>query len=152
LRDTDLPRLIGIIFHHAEVVFDPVENESVLEKFFRKYPGDEEAKAVLQKVVSLSAPFLHAPRNAANYRHNDNKEQSIIGVMNGSQPQSEAEKRFARLVRQVVPNNDEQHQAIFLRERAALPLRLVEGLPGYRYNYDQERQRGATANPMHSRF
>jgi hypothetical protein len=160
LRDTDLPRLIGTIYHHAEVVFDPVENESVLEKFFQKYPGDEEAKAVLQKVVSLSAPFLHAPRNAANYRHNDNKEQAIIGVMNGSQPQSEAEKRFARLVRQVVPNlhaqnwanNAEQHQALFLRERAAFPLRLVEGLPGYRYNYDQERQRGATANPMHSRF
>ena len=51
---------------------------------------------------------------------------SIIGVMNGSQPQSEAEKQFARLVRQVVPNlhaqnwanNAEQHQALFLRERA----------------------------------
>jgi hypothetical protein len=160
LRDTDFSRLAGVIFQHAEVVFDPIENESVLDKFFHKYPGDEEAKAVLQKVSALSAPFLHAPRNAANYRHNDNKEQAIIGVMNGSQPQSDAEKRFARLVRQVVPNlhaqnwanNAEQHQALFLRERAAFPLRLVEGLPGYRFNYDQERQRGATANPMHSRF
>jgi hypothetical protein len=160
LRDTDLPRLASVIYSHAESVFDPVENESVLEKFFQKYPGEEEAKAVLQKVVALSAPFMHAPKNAANYRHNDNKEQAIIGIMNGSQPQSEAEKRFARLVRQVVPNlhaqnwanNAEQHQALFLRERAAFPLRLLEGLPGYRYNYDQERQRGATANPMHSRF
>lgn len=160
LRDADFSRLVGVIFHHAEVVFDPVENESVLEKFFRKYPGDEEAKQVLQKVVALSAPFLHAPRTAANYRHNENKEQSIIGVMNGSQPQSDAEKRFARLVRQVVPNlhaqnwanNAEQHQTLFLRERAAFPLRLIEGLPGYRFNYEQERQRGATANPMHSRF
>jgi hypothetical protein len=160
LRDSESNRLVGTIYHHAELVFDPVQNESVLEKFFQKYPVEEEAKAVLQRVQSLSAPFLHAPRNAANYRHNDNKEQSIIGVMNGSQPQSEAEKRFARLVRQVVPNlhaqnwanNAEEHQAIFLRERAAFPLRLLEGLPGYRFNYDQERQRGATANPMHSRF
>src|SRR5205814_705120 len=41
LRDTDLPRLIGVIFQHAEVVLDPVENESVLEKFYHKYPGEE---------------------------------------------------------------------------------------------------------------
>ena len=71
----------------------------------------------VQKVVALSAPFLHAPRNAANYRHNDNKEQSIIGVMNGSQPQSEAEKRFARLVRQVVPNLHAQNWANNADER-----------------------------------
>jgi hypothetical protein len=81
-------------------------------------------------------------------------------VMNGSQAQNEAEKRFARLVRQVVPNlhsqnwanNAEEHQALFLRERAAFPLRLLQNLSGYRFNYEQERQRGATANPMHSRF
>lgn len=160
LRDTEFQRLTGVIYSHAEVVFDPVQNESVLEKFFQKYGNDDEAKTVLQRVSALSAPFLHAPRNAANYRHNDNKEQSIIGVMNGSQSQSEAEKRFARLVRQVVPNlhsqnwanNAEQHQALFLRERAAFPLRLLEGLSGYRFNYEQERQRGATSNPMHSRF
>src|SRR5262249_62381658 len=39
LRDTDFGRMVGVIYQHSEVVFDPVQNESVLDKFFPKYPG-----------------------------------------------------------------------------------------------------------------
>src|SRR3712207_8742487 len=41
LRDSDFQRLVGVIYRHAEDVFDPVQYESVLDKFFQKFPGED---------------------------------------------------------------------------------------------------------------
>src|SRR5947209_5233648 len=79
--------------------------------------------------------------------------------MNGPRPQAEAEKRFYRLLHETLPNiydqqianSDEQHQVLLLRERAAFPLRLMQNLRNYRFAYEQARQAGAAANPMHIR-
>src|SRR5262249_2535298 len=93
------------------------------------------------------------------YEHSFNKEQTVIGVLHGARPQSEPEKRFYRLMHETLPNvydqqianSDEPHQVLLLRERAAFPLRLMQNLRNYRFAYDQARQAGAAANPMHIR-
>src|SRR5205085_9417370 len=40
---------------------------------------------------------------------------------------------------------------LLVLERAACPLRLMQNLRYYRFAYDQARQAGAAANPMHIR-
>ncbi len=50
-----------------------------------------------------------------------------------------------------ISNSNEQHQVLFLRERAAFPLRLLEGMESYRFAYDQAKAQGAAANPIHTR-
>ncbi len=50
-----------------------------------------------------------------------------------------------------ISNANEQHQVLFLRERAAFPLRLLEGMESYRFAYEQARAQGASANPIHTR-
>jgi hypothetical protein len=50
-----------------------------------------------------------------------------------------------------ITHSGEQHQALFLRERAAFPLRLLEGMENYRFAYEQAKAAGASANPIHTR-
>jgi len=52
---------------------------------------------------------------------------------------------------QQISNSNEPHQVLFLRERAAFPLRLLQGMESYRYAYDQVKSLGAAANPIHTR-
>jgi hypothetical protein len=101
----------------------------------------------------------HLQENAPNYKHNQNKEQTIVGVMNGAEPRTDAEQRFKNMLKDTVQgirdgqisNADEQHQALFLRERAAFPLRLLVGIDEYRFAYEQALAQGASANPIHTR-
>ena len=160
IRDADLNRIKSALTTRSERVFDPVEAESVLDKFFGKYGmGTERAVAQLSHVYSLSSPFIHLQENAPNYKHNQNKEQTIVGVMNGAEPRTDAEQRFKNMLKDTVQgirdgqisNADEQHQALFLRERAAFPLRLLVGIDEYRFAYEQALAQGASANPIHTR-
>ena len=160
LRDADLIRAAAVIRDHARAVFKPVEEESVLDKFYAKY-GVESDRAIqtLRRVISLSQPFLHLQENAPNYTHNINKEQTIVGVLHGSVPRTESEQRFQSMIMdtvqgvkdQQISNSNEPHQVLFLRERAAFPLRLLQGMESYRYAYDQVKSLGAAANPIHTR-
>lgn len=159
LRGQDLARVREVMQQECAVVFHPIQSESVLEKFFEKYPDPGRASEVLKRVNDLSAPYIHLQSNAPGYEHTFNKEQTVIGMMNGSRPQSDGEKRFRRLLNETLPNvydsqianSDEHHQVLILRERAAFPLRLMQNLKNYRYAYDQARLAGAAANPMHIR-
>lgn len=160
IRGADLNRIKQVLTHRAEEVFDAVEGESVLDKFFKVYgEGTERSVAQLSNVFSLSSPFVHLLENAPNYKHDQNKEQTIVGIMNGAEPRSDAEQRFRRMLKDTVQgvrdgqisNANEQHQVLFLRERAAFPLRLLDGIEKYRFAYDQARMQGASANPIHTR-
>ena len=160
MRDGDLSRLSGVITDHARAVFQPVSEESVLDKFYAKYGvGTDRTTQTLRRVVSLSQPFLHLQENAPNYTHNMNKEQTIVGVLHGAAPRSESEQRFATMItesvqgikEQQITNSNEPDQVLFLHERAAFPLRLLQGMDSYRYAYDQVRMQGAAANPIHTR-
>ena len=160
VRDGELLRLSQVIFDHAQGVFQPVAEESVLDKFYAKY-GLETDRTVqtLRRVVALSQPFLHLQENAPNYTHNMNKEQTIVGVLHGAAPRTESEQRFAAMItesvqgikEQQITNSNEPDQVLFLHERAAFPLRLLQGMDSYRYAYDQVKAQGAAANPIHTR-
>lgn len=160
LRDSDLLRAASVIREHAHAVFTSVEEESVLDKFYAKY-GLESDRAIqtLRRVISLSQPFLHLQENAPNYTHNINKEQTIVGVLHGAVPRTDSEQRFLNMIMdtvqgvkdQQISNSNEPHQVLFLRERAAFPLRLLQGMESYRYAYDQVKSLGAAANPIHTR-
>lgn len=160
LKDQDLARVQEALEAEGRAIFAPIASESVLEKFFSKYPVQSgRAAEVLKRVNDLSAPYIFLQANAPGYEHTFNKEQTVIGVMNGGRPQTEPEKRFYRLLHETMPNvydqqianSAEQHQVQIVRERAAFPLRLMQNLRNYRYAYDQARQAGAAANPMHIR-
>ena len=160
IRDTDLGRLESVFLEHTRAVFAAVEEESVLDKFYSKY-GDDSDRTIqtVRRITSLSAPFLHLQENAPNYTHNMNKEQTIVGVMHGAAPRSESERRFLTMMMdtvqgvkdQQISNSNEQYQTLFLRERAAFPLRLLQGMNSYKYAYDQVKMQGAAANPIHTR-
>ncbi len=160
VRDGEMNRISGVILDHARGVFHGVEEESVLDKFFQKY-GDTSDRTIqtLRRVLSLSTPFLHLQENAPNYTHNMNKEQTIVGVLHGATPRTESEQRFQTMIMETVQgvkdqqitNSNEPHQVLFLRERAAFPLRLLQGMDSYRYAYDQVKSQGAAANPIHTR-
>ena len=161
VRDGELPRLAGVILDHARAVFRAVEEESVLDKFYAKYGADTDRTIqTLRRVTSLSQPFLHLQENAPNYAHNINKEQTIVGVLHGATPRTESEQRFQTMIMesvagikdQQITNSNEPHQVLFLRERAAFPLRLLQGMEAYRYAYDQVKSLGAAANPIHTRL
>jgi hypothetical protein len=160
VRDGELPRIASTIIAHTRGVFKAVEEESVLDKFYSKYGQDTDRTIqTLRRVGSLSAPFLHLQENAPNYTHNINKEQTIIGVLHGAAPRTESEQRFRTMIMdtvqgvkdQQISNSNEPHQVLFLRERAAFPLRLLQGMESYRYAYDQVKSLGAAANPIHTR-
>ena len=160
IRGADLNRIKQVLTARAEKVFDAVGDESVLDKFFRVYgEGTERSVAQLGNVFSLSSPFVHLLENAPNYKHDQNKEQTIVGIMNGAEPRSDGEQRFRRMLKDTVQgvrdgqiaNANEQHQVLFLRERAAFPLRLLVGLDDYRFAYEQALAQGASANPIHTR-
>lgn len=160
IRDADLNRIKGALLGRARAVFAPVESESVLDKFFEKYGvGTDLAVEQLRRVYSLSQPFIHLQQNAPNYKHHQNKEQTIVGMMHGAEGRTEAQQRFLTMLRDTVQgirdgqisNANEQHQVLFLRERAAFPLRLLEGMDSYKFAYDQSRAQGASANPIHTR-
>ena len=160
VRDGELPRIAGTILSHTRAVFKPVEEESVLDKFYSKYGQDTDRTIqTLRRVGSLSTPFLHLQENAPNYTHNINKEQTIIGVLHGAAPRTESEQRFRTMIMdtvqgvkdQQISNSNEPHQVLFLRERAAFPLRLLQGMESYKYAYDQVKSLGAAANPIHTR-
>ena len=160
MRDGDLPRLSDVILQHAQAVFKPVSEESVLDKFYSKYGLDTDRTVqTLRRVVSLSQPFLHLQENAPNYTHNMNKEQTIVGVLHGAAPRTESEQRFSTMITesvqgikdQQITNSNEPDQVLFLHERAAFPLRLLQGMDSYRYAYDQVKAQGAAANPIHTR-
>ncbi len=160
VRDGDMARLSQVIYDHARGVFAPIAEESVLDKFYAKY-GLESDRTVqtLRRVAALSQPFLHLQENAPNYAHNLNKEQTIVGVLHGAAPRTESEQRFAAMLTesvqnvkdQQITNSNEPEQVLFLRERAAFPLRLLQGMDSYRYAYDQVKAQGAAANPIHTR-
>jgi len=160
IRDADLNRVKQTLTGRARTVFAPVENESVLDKFFGKYGiGSDRSVEELRRVFALSQPFIHLQENAPNYKHNQNKEQTIVGVMHGAEPRSETGERFLAMLKDTVQgirdgqisNANEEHQVLFLRERAAFPLRLLEGMDSYRFAYEQARAQGASANPIHTR-
>ena len=159
-RDADLGRIRAALLRRARQVFAPVENESVLDKFFERYgAGSDRSVEELRRVFSLSTPFIHLQENAPNYKHNMNKEQTIVGMIHGAEGRSESEARFLTMLRDTVQgirdgqisNSNEEHQVLFLRERAAFPLRLLEGMDSYRFAYEQARAQGASANPIHTR-
>ena len=160
LRDSDARRIETALFGRARRVFGPVETESVLDKFFDKYGiGTDRSVAELRRVYSLSQPFIHLQENAPNYKHHQNKEQTIVGTLHGAEGRTEAEQRFLTLLKDTVQgirdgqisNSNESHQVLFLRERAAFPLRLLEGMDSYKFAYEQSRAQGASANPIHTR-
>jgi hypothetical protein len=161
VRDADLGRVGQVVLDHARAVFRPVEEESVLDKFFAKYGADTDRTIqTLRRVTALSQPFLHLQENAPNYAHNINKEQTIVGVLHGATPRTDSERRFQTMIMesvsgikdQQISNSNEPHQVLFLRERAAFPLRLLQGMESYRYAYDQVKALGAAANPIHTRL
>ncbi len=132
----------------------------MLDKFYSKYGLDTDRTVqTLRRVVSLSQPFLHLQENAPNYTHNMNKEQTIVGVLHGAAPRTESEQRFSSMITesvqgikdQQITNSNEPDQVLFLHERAAFPLRLLQGMDSYRYAYDQVKAQGAAANPIHTR-
>lgn len=160
IRDGELTRLSGVIYDKARDVFGPISDESVLDKFYAKYGVDSDRTVqTLRRVVSLSRPFLHLQENAPNYTHNINKEQTIVGVLHGAAPRTENEQRFGAMLtesvqnvkEQQITNSNEPDQVLFLHERAAFPLRLLQGMDSYRYAYDQVKSQGAAANPIHTR-
>ncbi len=160
IRDQDLNRVKAVLFGRARDVFKPVENEAVVDKFFEKFgSGSDRSIEELRRVFALSQPFIHLQENAPNYKHTQNKEQTIVGQMHGSEGRTEQEARFLTMLRDTVQgirdgqisNANEQHQVLFLRERAAFPLRLLEGMDSYKFAYEQARAQGAAANPIHTR-
>jgi hypothetical protein len=159
-RDADLNRIKAALLARARTVFGAVETESVLDKFFEKYGvGTDRSVEELRRVFALSTPFIHLQENAPNYKHHQNKEQTIVGKIHGAEARDETEGRFLAMLKDTVQgirdgqisNSNEQHQVLFLRERAAFPLRLLEGMESYRFAYDQSRAQGASANPIHTR-
>jgi hypothetical protein len=160
LRDTDVARVKSVLFTRAGQVFALVVGESVLDKFFGKFGvGSDRSIAELRRVYALSQPFIHLQENAPNYKHHQNKEQTIVGMLHGAEGRTESEQQFLTMLRDTVQgirdgqitNSNEAHQALFLRERAAFPLRLLEGMESYRFAYEQSRAQGASANPIHTR-
>ena len=160
VRDSDIERIASVIFTSSKAVFAPVAEESALDKFYARY-GDNSDRTIqtLRRVASLSQPFLHLQENAPAYSHALNKEQTIVGVRHGAVPRTESEQRFASQITDTVQGIKEQqistmtdaHQVLFLRERAAFPLRLLQGMDSYRYAYEQVKAQGAAANPIHTR-
>ena len=160
LRDGDLGRVKTTLRGRALQVFAAVANESVLDKFFEKFGvGTDRSVAELRRVYALSQPFIHLQENAPNYKHHQNKEQTIAGMLHGAEGRTDAEQQFLVMLRDTIQgirdgqitNSNESHQVLFLRERAAFPLRLLEGMESYRFAYEQTRAQGASANPIHTR-
>jgi hypothetical protein len=160
LREGDFSRIKNTITTRARAVFAPVGNEAVLDKFFEEFGiGTDKATERLKHVFDRSHPLIHLQTNAPNYKHSTNKEQTIVGVMHGAEPRSESEQTFYKMLKdtvqgivdQRITNSNEQHQVLMLRERAAFPLRMLEGMENYRAAYDQARAQGASANPIHTR-
>jgi hypothetical protein len=160
LRDSDARRVESVLLNRAHRVFGPVEGESVLDKFFEKYGiGTDRSVAELRRVYALSQPFIHLQENAPNYKHHQNKEQTIVGTLHGAEGRTEAQQRFLTMLKDTVQgirdgqisNSNEPHQVLFLRERAAFPLRLLQGMDSYKFAYEQSRAQGAAANPIHTR-
>ncbi|MEY4914105.1 MAG: hypothetical protein RJA02_374 [Armatimonadota bacterium] len=160
IRSSDTSRLRDTLQAECRRVFTAVGDEAVLDKLFERFGATpDRAIEEMRRLHGLSQPFLHIKENAPGYLHHANKEQTIVGVMNGAEPRSDAEHQFRELLTKSaqgirdgqITNSAEPHQVLFLRERAAFPLRLLEGLETYRYAYEQVKLQGASANPMHTR-
>ena len=160
IRSNRLVRLREALQTECRRVFTAVAEESVLDKLFDRFGGTpDRAVEEMRRLHGLSQPFLHLKENAPGYAHHANKEQTIVGVMHGADPKSDSEHQFGDLLRKStqgirdgqLTNSAEPHQVLFLRERAAFPLRLLDGLESYRFAYEQVKLQGASANPMHTR-
>jgi hypothetical protein len=161
LKDADARRVRAQMLARCETVFAPLDNESVLERFYRRYKDSPvDAENQFKRVWNAAQPFIKINENDANWAL---KEQlkcrpTVVGLMHGNDPQTEPEADFVGLMEdqiagldaQNIANNAEQHQVLFIRERAGFPLRLLHGLDNYKFVYDQERARGG-ANPIHTR-
>lgn len=161
LKDADPKQVRAQMLRRCEADFAALEKESVLERFYRRYKDSPmDAENQFKRVWNAAQPFIKINENDANWALKDQLKckPTVVGLMHGGDPQTEPESDFVELMRdqitgldaQNIANNAEQHQVLFIRERAGFPLRLLHGLDNYKFVYDQEKQRGG-ASPIHTR-
>ena len=162
LKDLNNRKIVPEMIKRCERVFTGLDNESVLERFYRLCKDSPEvAEGKFQTVWAAAQPFVKISENDANWKFKDQSKckPTVVGMMHGSAAQTEAETNFLAMMQdqitgldsQNITNNAEQHQALFIRERAAFPLRLLTGLDNYKYVYDQHINNSLTAMPVHTR-
>lgn len=141
--------------------FDGVRRISAAQRLLQLYPEEVERKNVLAASYKRSAPYLQFV-GVPGYEDSPKKNTLAVGLW-GSQSRdekftSETERLLADIknigvkeghIRDV--SEREKHEIVFVRERAAFPLRAVQqlgSLGDYKRAYDDERSK-AYSQPLH---
>lgn len=161
LKNLHRKDIMAQMLARCQSVFAGLDNESVLERFYQLYRNSPtQAENQFMTVWNAAQPFVKIDENDANWKFKDNLKckPTVVGLMHGNEPETTSENEFLDLMKdqiagldgQNIARNPEPHEVLFIRERAAFPLRLLAGLDNYKYVYDQEKARGG-ANPIHTR-
>jgi hypothetical protein len=130
----------------AEQYFQDIAKISLAERFYRKYPNLPTQEMVLREAFKRAAPYMDLTA-VPGYAHEVEENKSIaIGIAGGNQ--KSPDQYFAQLLKQIKlvdakitdkvimdMSEREKHQIIFIRERAAFPLRAISQIQEYSLTY-----------------
>lgn len=152
LRDADVK---GALSDVAEFFRHGRHRGDIASAFLAAFPGPDERTSVIERLKSLSEPFLGINANDADPQ-NVVRKSNAWAMFNGATNESGAQAEFRELLRGrlgmgwTFEELDEGHAAVLLRERGAFSLRLVRGLDTWRAHYDAELGR-VHGNVLHAR-
>lgn len=132
----------------------------ITEAFFRSFPAHDARIQQIDTIASLSDYFLAVEANDADYEAHPRKAVNWV-MFRGAGESSGTAGEFKELLQSRLGtawtyedlDAEHGHMAIFLRERGAFPLRLVQGLSQWRTHYEAELRSKDTTSPptLHTR-
>ena len=132
----------GPVFSQGAQKFK-LDETTVVERFFAKYPERKKQEAVLHNLYNHATPFIHIDGKQAAHKFTMTAVQKVVGLAgaDSAHPVREVQEMLKVLhaachlsPAHVKPNPD-KHMLVFIQEFGAFPLRVVKGLEGYKGYY-----------------
>ena len=152
-------RMLDVITTIASEFFRDIAKTSLAERFYKKYPNQAAQEMVLKEAFKRSAPYLSLEA-VPGYAHDLPENLSFaIGIAGGNQ--KPPDPYFAQLLKQLKiaspkvsdryimdMTEREKHQVLFIRERAAFPLRAISQMKEYNLIYQDYQSKKPTAGGL----
>ncbi len=132
----------GPVFSQGQQKFK-LDETTVIERFFAKYPDRKKQEAVLHNLYNHANPFIHVDGKQAAHKFTMTAIQKVVGLAgaDSAHPVREVQEMLkvlhaaCHLAPTHVKPNPDKHMLVFIQEFGAFPLRVVKGLEGYRGYY-----------------